>query len=225
MPTPQHKTNAPADPSLAQGRRSLPGRLLRLLVLLRPPRRWNLPVLLLLGAFGGLAAMTLHVSRATSYLTNDPTACVNCHIMAPQYATWQHSSHARFATCNDCHVPQDNVFRSYAFKAYDGLRHATMFTFKLEPQVIRMHALGQSVVQENCIRCHSDLMEPGPAITGTAVHGEDRQCWECHREVPHGRVNSLASVPHAQVPRPSPVLPAWLAEQLGVDPPASRPQP
>jgi cytochrome c nitrite reductase small subunit len=223
--TPEDQTGPGAARSDRKGLQALPARLLRLLVLLRPPRQWNVPVLLLLGTFGGLAAMTFHVSRATSYLTDDPAACVNCHIMAPQYASWQHSSHARVTTCNDCHVPQDNVFRSYAFKAYDGLRHATMFTFKLEPQVIRMHAPGQRVVQENCIRCHSQLMETSLATTGVAVHGEDRKCWDCHRDVPHGRVNSLASAPHAQVPRPSPVLPAWLAEQLGASPPVSAPQP
>jgi len=216
-PTPEH--------SAAREDRALVARLLRLLVLPRPPRRWNLAAFILLGALGGLAAMTFHIARATSYLTNDPAACVNCHIMAPQYASWQHSSHARVAVCNDCHVPQDNIFRSYAFKAYDGLRHSTMFTFKLEPQVIRMHAPGQRVVRENCIRCHSELMEPSLATTGVAVHGEDRNCWDCHRDVPHGRVNSLASAPHAHVPRPSPVLPAWLAEQLGTGPTVSAPQP
>jgi len=40
------------------------------------------------------------------------------------------------------------------FKARDGLRHSFMFTFKLEPQVIRMHEAGRIVVQGNCVRCH-----------------------------------------------------------------------
>lgn len=189
---------------------------------IRPPRRYNLAVLLLSGVFLGLLGVTLHISRATSYLTDDPAACVNCHIMAPQYASWQKGSHGRFTTCNDCHVPQDLV-RKYAFKAYDGTRHAFMFTFKLEPPVIQMHAPGQRVVQENCIRCHGDFMRTTLAIAGTA-HGEGRRCWDCHREVPHGRVNSLASAPHARVPTPEPVrLPDWLAERLlgeGTKPPS-----
>lgn len=186
---------------------------IRLIRLLRPPRRWNLLVLLATGVFAGLLAMTLHISRATSYLTNDPAACVNCHIMAPQYASWQHSSHARFTNCNDCHVPQD-LIRKYAFKAYDGTRHAFMFTFKLEPQVIRMHAPGQWVVQNNCVRCHSDYLATTFAQAGTA-HGDGRKCWDCHREVPHGRVNSLASAPHARVPEPAPVrMPEWLRGRI-----------
>ena len=194
-----------------------PGLLWRCAVWILPPPNWRLPVLLALGVFLGLAAVTFHISRASSYLTNDPAACVNCHIMAPQYASWQHSSHARFATCNDCHVPQDFI-RKYLFKAYDGSRHAFMFTFKLEPQVIRIHAPGQAVVQENCVRCHSALLEKTRLFTGQE-HGAGRQCWECHREVPHGRVNSLASAPHARVPVPGPVrMPAWLSRHLETSP-------
>ncbi len=187
--------------------------------ILRPPRKFNLLVLLLTGVFLGLLAVTLHISRATSYLTNDPAACVNCHIMAPQYASWQKGSHGRFTTCNDCHVPQD-LMRKYMYKAYDGSRHAFMFTFKLEPQVIKMHAPGQRVVQENCIRCHGDFMATTLAAACNSGGGE-RRCWDCHRDVPHGRVNSLASAPHARVPTPDPVrLPAWLEERMQRDKPS-----
>ena len=79
----------------------------------------------------------LNISNAASYLSNDPITCVNCHVMYPEYATWERGSHGRVATCNDCHVPQDNFIRKYAFKASDGFRHASMFTFRMEPQVIR----------------------------------------------------------------------------------------
>lgn len=194
-----------------------------------PPPQWKVPVILVTGVLFGLVGMTLHISRATSYLTDSPEACVNCHIMAPQYASWQHGSHGRFTTCNDCHVPQD-LLRKYAFKAYDGSRHAFMFTFKLEPQVIRMHSPGQRVVQENCVRCHGEFMETTLAVAGS-VHAEGGRCWDCHREVPHGRVNSLASAPHAQVPSPQPIrLPAWLhplaADRKEPQPgPAQQPRP
>jgi cytochrome c nitrite reductase small subunit len=133
--------------------------------------------------------------------------------MAPQYATWQHSSHRRVATCTDCHVPHDNIFRKYFFKASDGMRHAYMFTFRLEPQVIRIKDAGRSVVQENCIRCHTDQV--GRVTIGTVTlegsrHGRGLLCWDCHRETPHGIVNSLASTPYARVPRLTPVLPDWM---------------
>ncbi len=178
-----------------------------------PPPQWRLPVILLLGVLGGLGVLTLYISNAVSYMSDDPLACVNCHVMTPQYATWQHGSHGRVTTCNDCHVPHDNVFRTYAFKASDGLRHATMFTLRLEPQVIQIKEAGVGVVQENCIRCHTDLIHKVTAksVTGTsAAAGEGFLCWDCHREVPHGRVNSLASTPYARVPIPGAVMPSWL---------------
>ena len=183
-----------------------------ILQFLRPPKRWNLPVILVIGLFCGVGLMTVHISRASSYLSDEPATCVNCHIMAPQYATWQHSSHSRVATCNDCHVPHDNFFRKYAYKAKDGSRHAFMFTFRMEPQVIRMHQPGKNVVQENCVRCHQDLMAPTMAgVEGWSAHGDGRRCWECHREIPHGRVNSLAAAPHAHTPQLQPAIPNWLS--------------
>ena len=178
-------------------------------------KKWRIPIWLYVmgGLLGGILAFNIYISKAWSYLSDDPKACVNCHIMAPQYATWNHSSHRERATCNDCHVPHDNVFRKYFFKAKDGARHATMFTLHMEPQVIFIHEAGQEVVKENCIRCHGDLLTDSKLSTQTAfqVHSKtDRNCWECHRETPHGRVNSLSSVPNARVPLPESPVPDWL---------------
>ncbi len=157
--------------------------------------------------------MVFKISNAVSYLSDDPKACVNCHIMSPQYATWERGSHGRVTVCNDCHVPQDNIISKYYFKASDGLRHSTMFTFRLEPQVIQIKSAGREVVQANCIRCHSDLVHPISvrAISNKMILNEDeRVCWDCHRETPHGRVNSLSSTPYASVPKLTPILPEWL---------------
>ncbi|MBI3110002.1 MAG: cytochrome c nitrite reductase small subunit [Ignavibacteriales bacterium] len=191
--------------------------LLKLLDLLVPPEQWKLPVLLVVGVLCGLGLVILHTSNAASYLSDEPAACMNCHVMAPQYATWQRGSHGRFTVCNDCHVPQNNVIRKFAFKANDGLRHSFMFTFRLEPQVIHVKEAGITVLQENCIRCHANLVNQGSLVEVTgenAGHGAGKLCWECHRETPHGRVNSLASVPYARVPRLSPVLPPWIEARL-----------
>lgn len=170
-------------------------------------------VTILLGMIVGMVLFILYVSKAHSYLSDNPKACVNCHIMAPEYSTWFHSSHARNTVCNDCHVPHDNLVRKYYFKAMDGLRHATMYSWRLEPQVIRMRKPGQMVVQENCIRCHSQLN----SVVGTAVtakqarHGEGKLCWDCHRDVPHGPVRGLNSSPNARVPLTDDMpVPDWL---------------
>ena len=180
---------------------------------IKPPLQWRFGVLFSLGVLVGLLFLVLHLGKETSYLSDKPETCVNCHVMAPQYATWQNSSHGRVTVCNDCHVPQDNILSKYFFKASDGLRHSFMFTFRLEPQVIQIKQAGKNAVQENCIRCHTNVIHPISvrAISNQKIQEEgDGYCWDCHREVPHGRVNSLSSTPYARVPSLSNPVPEWI---------------
>lgn len=178
-----------------------------------PPTKWMIPVIFVTSLLIGLGIFTFYVSKAHSYLSDNPATCTNCHIMAPQYATWSHSSHREAANCNDCHVPHNNIINKYYFKAKDGMRHATIFTLRKEPQVIFIKDDGAEVVHQNCVRCHSKLLNDPKLVAGVAnhvAHMTDRKCWDCHREVPHGRVNSLSSVPYAQVPLPESPVPQWI---------------
>ncbi len=178
-----------------------------------PPARWKLAAIVLSGVLLGFAILTIYFSKAWSYLSEDPKTCVNCHIMAPQYASWAHSAHREVATCNDCHVPHDNIFNKYYFKAMDGLRHATIFTLRNEPQVIRIRAAGREAVQQNCIRCHLELIKDEKLLTQTEYFHHfrtDRSCVHCHRETPHGRVNSLSSAPYTRVPIEQSPIPEWI---------------
>lgn len=182
-----------------------------------PPDQWKTSVLLTIGLIGGLMVYLVYVSRAGSYLSDDPKTCVNCHVMSPFYATYMHSSHKNVATCNDCHVPQDNIVNKYFFKAKDGLYHASIFTMGTEPQVIRMHEAGTNVVMKNCQRCHFELNDNVGTTNIKLVdrnHGKGKLCWDCHREVPHGKSTSLSSTPNALVPRPKSPVPDWLKKQL-----------
>ena len=184
-----------------------------LFVRLLPPDRWRVPVIILMAVISGLFVYLVYISNAPAYLSDKPETCVNCHIMTPQYATWQHSSHREHAHCNDCHVPHNNAINKYYFKAKDGLRHATIFTLRKEPQVIFIKEEGSEVVQNNCIRCHSALMTDAKLLRTTDHYHDQRQekkCGDCHREVPHGRVNSLSSTPNARVPLPESPVPDWL---------------
>lgn len=187
----------------------------RIFEAIKPPPAWWIPVILMTSTFCGIGLLILHVSNATSYLSDDPKACINCHIMTPQYATWKHGSHGRITTCNDCHVPHDNIFRKYYFKAQDGMRHSFLFTFHLEPQVIRVHEAGTKVIMENCQRCHQPLLQEstlGKTRPTDILHGNGKLCWECHRETPHGRVNSLASVPNTRTPEQEHIIPFWIRD-------------
>jgi len=167
--------------------------------------------------FVGLFIFMFKISNAGSYLSDEPRTCLNCHVMEPQYATWFHSSHREKASCNDCHVPHNNAVSKYFFKAKDGMRHATVFTMRNEPQVMKIKHAGVDVVQKNCKRCHSFVNEN---VTTLAVngknytHGEGKLCWECHREVPHGKVTSLSSTPNAFVPELKEPVPGWLRKLI-----------
>lgn len=166
--------------------------------------------LLSLGAVVVLIGMAIYVGRiseAASYLSDDPRACVNCHIMNPQYTTWRHSSHARVTNCNDCHVPHTSVLAKYYFKMKDGFRHSLLFTLRKERQVIQAIPESKAVIQQNCIRCHARTLD----AVGAPIHSDfTRQCTDCHREVPHGREHSLSSTPNASVPSPGPIMPPWV---------------
>lgn len=189
--------------------------MLRFFIVLTPPPSWKIPVIIMMGVIIGTGLFLFHASRAHSYFSDQPETCINCHVMYPYYASWKHSSHKEVATCSDCHVPHDNLARKYLFKASDGLRHASIFTARLEPEVIRIKQAGMSTVQENCIRCHLDLVEMSTLIEVTAQnyqHGKGKRCWDCHREVPHGTVRSLSSSPHTLVPLLPSVMPGWLQQ-------------
>ncbi len=147
-------------------------------------------------------AYLVYASKALSYLSADPKACINCHVMNTQYATWQHSSHAERATCVECHLPVDNMLNKYAAKARDGWNHSVAFTMNTFGQNIGISEDGANRVQANCISCHATLTQLIIAnrdryhdFTGSPV--TDRKCWDCHRDVPHGKVRSLSSTPNA----------------------------
>src|SRR5215210_2063007 len=65
----------------------------------------GLGVAVLLGALVGLGSFTFLYGEGISYFSTDPKACMNCHIMRPQYDSWSKSSHHAVAKCVDCHLP------------------------------------------------------------------------------------------------------------------------
>nr|WP_025004586.1 cytochrome c nitrite reductase small subunit [Porphyromonas macacae] len=170
--------------------------------------------LVLAGAIIAGVALFLYHLRAHTLVADDPAACMNCHVMTSYYATWFHSSHSRNATCNDCHIPHENPVRKWAFKAKDGTRHVYVFLTNTQPEVIQAHPAGSQVIMNNCIRCHTQLntefVKTGKISYMMAQAGAGRACWDCHRSVPHGGQNALASTPSAIVPHPPSPVPAWL---------------
>lgn len=178
-------------------------------------------LLVLGGMIVGLGALFLYLLRMHTYIIgDDPAACVNCHIMSPYYATWSRSSHGRDVTCNDCHVPNGNIVSHYAFKGMDGMKHVAYFVTHSERQAIMAEDASAEVIMDNCIRCHKQLntefVKTGRIDYMEAKRGEGMACWDCHRNVPHGGMNTLTSTPNAetQVPIPPSPVPEWLQKAL-----------
>lgn len=134
-----------------------------------------------LGLVGGLGGYTFRYAEGFSYLSTDPKACVNCHIMQPQYDAWQKASHHSSAVCVDCHLPQAFVPK-YFTKAENGYRHGKLFTTQTFREPIEIGAAGRVILEENCIRCHEDLTDALRATT----HDSSMPCVKCHATVGHG---------------------------------------
>jgi cytochrome c nitrite reductase small subunit len=140
----------------------------------------------MLGVLAGLGGYTFYYAEGASYLSDDPRACVNCHIMRDYYDDWQKASHHAHATCNDCHLPHDNFFGTWYTKAESGFLHAWAFTFDDFHEPIRMREKSARILDNNCLRCHADLVSDivphifAPAETGI------RSCVRCHEQVGHG---------------------------------------
>ncbi|MCC6796534.1 MAG: cytochrome c nitrite reductase small subunit [Candidatus Hydrogenedentes bacterium] len=137
----------------------------------------------LLGALTGLAAgvggYTFIYAKGASYLTNDPRACANCHVMQEQYDGWLHSSHRNVATCNDCHTPHD-FFGKYMTKASNGYHHSLAFTTGNFHEPIQIKEHNAAITEAACRSCHSDIVQ---AIDHAP--GNETSCIRCHSSVGH----------------------------------------
>lgn len=151
--------------------------------------RWTLTgglLSLLVGMFIGLGVHTFNYAEGTSYLSNDPEACINCHIMREQFDSWMKSPHHAYATCNDCHVPPGFI-RKHLTKIRHGWAHSRAFTMQDFHEPIRITPSSLADVEENCYRCHAAKVEfMGARHVGAQREPESSQCVHCHAGIGHG---------------------------------------
>ena len=135
------------------------------------------------GLLAGLGAYTFRYAEGLSYFSADPRACVNCHIMREQYASWQHSPHHAVATCVQCHLPHATVPKLWA-KAKNGWNHSKAFTLQDFPEPIRLRPVSLRILERNCVECHGDLVSN--IVGHDATGGTTPSCVHCHASVGHG---------------------------------------
>ena len=136
-----------------------------------------------LGTVLGLGSFTFWYAQGGSYFSNDPRACMNCHVMREAFDTWQKASHHAVAKCNDCHLPHDFVGK-YLAKAENGFFHSKAFTLQDFPEPIRIKPRNARILTLNCIGCHSDLVDH--LRQHGAFADETDSCVRCHASVGHG---------------------------------------
>lgn len=134
-----------------------------------------------IGILGGLGTFTVGYGNGLSYLTNDPTACANCHVMQDHFDAWVKSSHRNVAGCNDCHLPH-NFVGKWITKADNGFFHALAFTTGDFHEPIQIKARNRRVTQGACLQCHSDFAN---ALLPAEYGGDMQLCVHCHSDVGH----------------------------------------
>jgi cytochrome c nitrite reductase small subunit len=136
-----------------------------------------------LGVALGLGFSTFRYAKGFSYFKTDPSACANCHIMQSQYDGWQKSSHHTAAVCIDCHLPEAFIPK-YIAKAENGWRHGKEFTLQTFAEPIALKPRSSEILQDNCVRCHQDLVHDVAA--GFAPQVKELSCIHCHQSAGHG---------------------------------------
>lgn len=143
----------------------------------------GLLVAVFFGILLGLGLFTFNYGEGLSYFSRDPAACVNCHIMQPQYDSWQKASHHTVAGCVDCHLPHDFVGKWIA-KAENGYQHSKKFTLQNFHEPIFIREINLEILNDNCQNCHSAFVHE--IVMETAANRSEMRCMKCHRSVGHG---------------------------------------
>lgn len=138
---------------------------------------------ILAGLACGIGGYTFVYARGHSYLTDDPAACANCHIMRDHFRAWTRSSHHAIAVCNDCHTPSDLVPK-YLTKAQNGFWHSFYFTSGRYPDPLQITARNHDVVESACRTCHAQMTLSIDAAHAAGDPGA-LTCTRCHNDVGH----------------------------------------
>jgi len=137
----------------------------------------------MIGILAGLGSYTFNYALGFSYLTSNPDACANCHVMLNEYDGWHKGPHHNSAVCTDCHLPH-SIIPKYVAKAETGMHDAISFTRQNYHEPIMLKNPENSrILQNECLRCHDGMVQNITFIRN--VDGDLKTCVHCHRRVGH----------------------------------------
>lgn len=119
-------------------------------------------------------------------VTSTPQFCSSCHEMAPEYKSWQATSHSKIA-CVTCHIePGAGSFVKHKLSSMVQLYEH--FTGKIPQPIVMPHPIKNEVCEE----CHSTVRKV--TASGDIIIPHDKHlkqgiaCVACHAGVVHGFV-------------------------------------
>lgn len=136
-----------------------------------------------IGLAAGLGFFTFGYGEGAAYLSNNPQACVNCHVMQDQFDSWQNSSHQHVAVCNDCHLSHHPIGK-WVTKADNGFFHSLAFTLDDFHEPIQIKDRNRQVTQNACLHCHRETVHQ---MLPTTTETEMLLCVHCHSDVGHSQ--------------------------------------
>lgn len=136
---------------------------------------------LLIGVPVGTSTATFIFADGFSYLSANPKACMNCHVMKDGFNSWEASSHHAFTSCNDCHTSGSTVSK-YSQKAVNGILHSWAFSTGRFKEPIQIKDFNKKIVMQNCLQCHAQMIESSQfAHLGFG----QSSCLSCHQNTGH----------------------------------------
>ena len=133
-----------------------------------------------IGACVGLGGYTFVYARGASYLTDDPAACANCHVMEEQFAGWSRASHAASRSATTA-TRRPSLVGKYTTKASNGFWHSFYFTTGGFPEPIRITPRNRAITEAACRKCHAEIV---------ASHRSPRRGTTDRRRRCHGAVRA-----------------------------------
>lgn len=114
------------------------------------------------------------------------TKCALCHVMKPEYLTWNASSHKMFG-CNECHGGSGITGKAQrGVEAAKKLYRFITKTYTLPVQV------SEQISDQKCVKCHSFNREITSATDIIVPHRKHATkgvpCITCHKNVVHGGI-------------------------------------